>query len=502
MVRHNFRTIIASQFLLTVAAIAAAQENDTPVSEPAVIEVDTATRLIEWATLFDARWNGITPSDADGGVTISNMSIPIAELNPQAPALRLTVPELEVGKDGDVLRGQMDRILVQSQDRAWADVRMENGVVWLGDPQGRLHFRAEGIVAGIPYGTLLAAILDRVSPERSRQFPRQELAVGSLAIDIREEHGRKRLEISLTDLTWNTPVITRDSGTLALLEEAEYSGRVDSLRLSLIRTAFNSFQLAIVVDRVVEIFTNNAVTAEISIEDITVRIDGNGDGFLVSSTTSGGSAQLTTAADIQEFSAGPGTFTFSNHSGAGITMNVRQEGLRPAPHNAGDPAAFPGETADFHIELAIVPGRPFKAAELMRRLQEGGVRHTDVLADLAGMEWLVNLRSISLAGFGVALDGAMYLTIDPATVPVVSGSGHLALGGFPAILEAIKSDSPELAETVADLEDVLTNLLVSMSAGQDIENLRFEFSTDEAGGWLVNGRPLGAVANAFLSFPE
>lgn len=500
MVRHPvIRTVIASQFLVTVAGIAAAQENDTLVPEPAAVEVDTATRLIEWANLMDARWNGITPPDADGVVTISNMSIPIAELNPQAPALRLTVPELAVGKDGDVLRGQLDRILVQSQDRAWADVRMENGVVWLGDPQGRLHFRAENIVAGIPYGSLLAAILDNVAPEKSRQFPRQELAASSLVIDSREEHGRRRLEISLNDLTWNTPVITRDPGTQAMIGQAEYTGAIDSLRLSLVQTASGAFRAASVVDRVSTSSTTDSGTADFSIDDITTRVDGSVDGFSISSTTGGGQAKLTTEDGILAFSAGPGAFSFAGHSGAGMTISMWQEGLRPATNRTGARALSPEDSANYRIELAIVPDNAVAAAEVTRHLPERLVRNTgDALADLARMEWLVNLRSFKLSGFGVVLDAGFYLKFDPDAATIVSGSGHVSLAGFPAILTALKSDSPELAETVTDFEEILTPLLVSMSAGQDIENLRFEFSTDEAGAWLVNGRPLGPVAQAFL----
>ena len=504
MTRIIVRTVFAV-FLSTVAGATLAQQTIASLS------IDTSggptdARLVSWAQQIDARWDSITPPDADGIMTITNLHVPFGEFVSDLPPLVIMIPEVAVSDTGDGFSGKIDRFRMGFVPLIDIECELVGGFVELGDSDGSLQIRALEYV-DVSSGELLDSLFEWVELRFGQDMQgfdtdsvALEIAGRGLVIDLGMDQapGAKRLAASLSEsvgtMRFDIPV-----GGVTL--PFEFTVTTEGLQQTVLRSSTGvissvaeAAKTSTVMNMVVgfvESTSRNTVT-RLKISDDTIDfITARKDGWMIQKTVEG----------IIGSTHGDYVFSVSVDAYKGVDLRMLQEDFRSTsdasrvPENGDDMDLSSVDPMEIHMDLAMVPAETLGGA-LLRRLPQRLIDSPErTLVQMISTPWTLDLREFRLAGWGADLDATAYLNFDVFQTPNVRGTAAISLSGLPVFLSKLKIYFDGYKQIVPlHQEQFVVDMLRSTAArGSSFFDLNYSFETDAEGMWLLNGQPFDQV---------
>ena len=502
MTRIFVRAVLAV-FLSTVAGATIAQQTIASLS------VDTSggptdARLVNWAQQIDARWDSITPPDADGIMTITNLHVPFGEFVSDLPPLVIMIPEVAISDSGNAFSGKIDRFRMGFVPLIDIESELVGGFVELGVSDGSLQIRALEYV-DVSSGELLDSLFEWVELRFGQVMQgfdtdsvALEIAGRGLVIDVGmdQQPGTKRLDASLSEfvgtMRFDMPVgeVTLPVEFTVTTEGLQQTVLLSSTGVvsSVAETAKTSTVMNMMVS-LAESASHNSVTRfEISDDTIDLVTAGE-DGWMIQKTPEG----------IIGYTHGDHVTSVSIDAYNGIDLGILQEDFRftvdasQIPENGDNMDLSSVDPMEFDVELAVVPTETFGGA-LLRRLPQRLIDSPErTLVQMISTPWNLDLRKFRFAGWDADLDANASVNVDMIQTPNVHGTAEISLSGLPTLLSNLTANFDLYRQAVPEVQEKMAlYMLEYLSSGESVDDLNYSFETDASGMWLLNGRPFNS----------
>ena len=492
---RSILVVFAAVFAGTTTAGNAMASNSAETSGLAADE-----RLLDWSVQAEALWDAITPPDANGVITVTNLQVPFTERSSRFPPLALVIPEFTISDTGDGFSGKVESLQFFIAPSSYAEFLLVGGTIRLGSRDGSVHVRADEVLVPFADGRRGA---DSLSPQ-ARKLERSQVPISGqdFLLDLIPDQAKnvKRWVVSMSDV-----IAEGEPGVGGTRQRRAGKIVIDRLQQSIERSSSDDFQIVTEIVGFSTVSTVDSVHFEVFFDNLALSFEAVGDGVAFSaSTTSNWAIGRDPDETTWAYSIGPGGFSLSSDPDTGLNVNVEADALRflldedQIPEGGEGLALASVDPMAFELDLTLVPARE-EGRDLLRRLSKLQFDSPTLPQDeMSSTPWILELPKLRYMGWGADLDVVSDLIIDMRQSPSFFGSVDIALNGLPDFLSNLDANFDEYRHSVSvRQEEGVLRWLDQMSSGENASELKFAFETDESGQWLVNGETFALEINFF-----